>query len=109
MARMAAVVIRGPETRNRNSKLRNMLQQVRPVVFEFLVGVGVPDLYGFSNLEQVIDVPMRGGSRFQVMADARFKPARSESTSDVSITTGHDVKFAQSADGNTLHLRHERN
>ncbi len=59
MARTAAVIIRGTETRDRNSKLRSPLQEIGPVVFKLLLGDGVPDLYRLSHLQQVIDMPMR--------------------------------------------------
>jgi len=61
VARTAAVVIRGTETRDGNSKLVSLLEKAGPVVFEFLADYRVPDLNGLCDLQQVIDVPMRSG------------------------------------------------
>jgi len=51
VARTAAAVIRGAETRNRNTRLRGRLQQIGPVVLELVVCGGVPDLDGLSHLK----------------------------------------------------------
>ncbi len=62
VARTAAVVIRGTESGNWNAKLWSFLQEVGPVVLEFLGSGGIPDLAGFSHLKQVIYMPVRSGS-----------------------------------------------
>ncbi len=59
VAGTAAVVIRGTETRDGNSKLVSLLEDGCPVVFELLVGDAVPDLNGLCYLQPVIDVPVR--------------------------------------------------
>src|SRR5271157_2536031 len=84
VARPASVVIRRTKSANWHTKSRRRFQQFRPVMLQLLIGSRVPDLDGFSHSKQIINVPMRGGRGFQVVADARAESSRAKGAADVS-------------------------
>src|SRR5690349_9218626 len=108
MARATSMVVRAAESVDRNAKMRRIVQQGGPTMFEFLFFRAKPNLVWLGHGDQIVDMPMRCGSRFQVVTNPRAESSGTEGAAYVGVKTGNNIKGAQTSNFKTLHLRHRR-
>jgi len=69
-----------------------MFQEFRPILLELSVPNGVPHLNRDSPAEEVINVPMRIGGRFQVVLNPGPQAPGTVRAANIRIETGDEVK-----------------